>query len=852
MARHFGTRGRLAAAMVLGFAEENGLSRTVGRGAGKVVPLILRLLGRFDLATATGDPLALNAVRGQLLLARLALSAGVRLDRSLLSAMLWGERADARARASLRQLIWSIRGALGPNPDALVADGATLRLDPGEIRIDTTEFDQLAASADLGDLEKALALYRGELLEGVDLISASADGYFLHQRNRMRDLALQVVGSLVDGYGRDGQLDAAVRVARRGLVLDPYDEALHGRLIDLLQRLGRHREARDQDAAFRNLMKTEFGVTVATAALPTAARAGLTMQRPDPRPAHPPHLTTTQNAPAVPVANLRRPIWSYATITATATAILGAFGLSIWLYGANGSAKPALATAPSVVVLPFRDISIDGRQPEYAAALTADLVTDLSRVSGIFVMANQPGTEDLTDQGAVAAARRLGVGHAVTGTVQVSVGKMRASVALIDVTTGQSQWTAKFDRDLSELFAVQDEMVQSIVASLEVKLKGTEIAAIGRIPTKSLEAYDQYLRAEERRLVSMDADQLRRALAGYRRAIDLDPDFAEAHAGYARAAVEVWQRGLSEVMSGAVARQLAYEAAGRALELDPGNARALVVLSCIQLQDGARDSALTSARRAVAAQPNDAEARANLALVLSYAGTNTEARAELKILQRLDPTPRPEWLLVFGQVAFADGRYDGAVADFVSVWPTLPQNTLLLEHLAAALALQGRLGQAHIIRDRLLDLMPTANLHRIQAQYAALLSLRHQDRLLEGLRRAGLPDWPYGFKGTEDLRLTGPDLEAITTGVKWSGHLGNGNAFQLQSDDLGNFTFHSDAGQVVGRQFLRNGGLCQVATDRPEASEICGPIYRSAPEHDPDSQFVFVSADEVRYFSVSD
>ena len=220
------------------------------------MPIVLRLLGHFALANGSGDLLTIKGARAQLLLARLALPGGVALDRSILSNMLWGERAEEQARASLRPLIWTLRAAVKDYPDALVVDGPSMRLDPAAVRIDVADFDRLAVSDDLGELVQALALYRGDLVDGIDLITLAPDRYLLHERNRLHDLALQVTGTLVERFCRNGQLEPALRATRRGLSLEPFDELLQNRLIDLLQNLGRHRKARDQDEAFRMLMKS--------------------------------------------------------------------------------------------------------------------------------------------------------------------------------------------------------------------------------------------------------------------------------------------------------------------------------------------------------------------------------------------------------------------------------------------------------------------------------------------------------------------------------------------------------------------------------------------------------------------
>ena len=672
---------------------------------------LLRLLGRFELALGTGPVLTVSGARAQLLLARLALANGDRLDRALLSAMLWGERADAQARASLRQQLWALRQELKALPDALVTEGDFVRLDPALLSTDVARFDTLAASSDTSDLETALALYRGDLLDGIDLIALEPDGYFLHERNRLRDLALRVAGALANAHDRSNSWEDIIRTSRRGLMIDPFDEALHLHLVRALQKLGRHREARDQDDAFRSRMKSELGVLTAPQAV-----VGLDLR------ASSPALPADRVDPKGPVPP-RRPLPSSVRLGAMALFVL-VLGLGIWRQ----------ASGPS------------------------------------------------------------------------------AALPIPDATT---------------------------------------VSAVKRNPSPNLEAYDRYMRAEAQRKAATDDDQLRSVLAAYRMAFTLDETFAAAYAGYALVAVRLWEHSLNDPVPSLGARRDAYDAAGRALQIDPGNARAMTVLSRIQAQDGARDSALVTARQAVAADRGEAEARANLALLLSYAGQTSAARSELTQLRRLDPLPRPQWMMVFGQAAFADERYDAAIADFVAVWPDQPRNTLLLEHLAAALALQGRLRQASDMKDRLLAVMPRANLHLIAQRYATLREPRQNQRLIEGLRRAGLPDWPYGFRASEDQRVTGDDLAAIVTDVKWSGRLADGSAFTLHSDAGGGFTYSGATDAVAGQQAPRDGLLCQTPTS-PPAAEVCGPIYRHTSDLNPESTFAFVTAQDVRFFSVVD
>ena len=176
-----------------------------------------------------------------------------------------------------------------------------------------------------------------------------------------------------------------------------------------------------------------------------------------------------------------------------------------------------------------------------------------------------------------------------------------------------------------------------------------------------MEAYDYYLRAEQEGVTYSDVETYRRTLSYYQKAIDLDPTFANAHAGIARVAVDVWRNDYTFLWSAAVARNIAYDAAGQALKLDPDNARAHTVLALLQLVDGRNVEAMDFANRAVAAQPSDAEAFSNLALILAHTGRHDEAIAEMERALRLDPSPPPSFQLLAGIVFYTARESERAI-----------------------------------------------------------------------------------------------------------------------------------------------------------------------------------------------
>ena len=234
-----------------------------------------------------------------------------------------------------------------------------------------------------------------------------------------------------------------------------------------------------------------------------------------------------------------------------------------------------LPDKPSIAVLPFINVSSDPEQDHLAEGLTDDLITELSKVSGLFVIARHSvfALEDKVGNIQQVAAE-LGVHFVLEGTLQRAESRLRINVNLIDALTGLSMWAERYDREYADIFAVQDEVIGKIISALAVELDEGERTLLAQIPTDNLEAYDYYLRAEHEGFLYSDVETYRRTLSYYQKAIDLDPDFANAHAGIARVAVDVWRNDYNQIWSAAVARKIAYDAAGQALKLDPDNARA--------------------------------------------------------------------------------------------------------------------------------------------------------------------------------------------------------------------------------------------------------------------------------------
>ncbi len=822
--------------------------------------VLIKFLGRFELPASAGGRDLLGGAKPVLLLARLALPLGQVHDRKRLAAQLWPDHAEAQALASLRQALWSLRRAMGEGESQpLLAERASICLDPAAVEVDAVAFERLIRRGGKEDLEAAVQLYRGDLLADFELDDEEGYAPLLFERRRLKEMALTGMKSLAVQRSAVCDFDGAVEMAQRALVEDPLQEDIHAILIRLYRDQGRLGLARDQYEACRSRLRRDLDV--APSAEIEALRQSIGA-KPAPvkaqSPALQPNAETSDLAPpqtTKPALPQHWPAYALTLVVSAAALVV----LLLVLFRPSGSDPPLAVQArvsdirPSLVVLPFEDISIDHQQAEFASGLTDDLITDLSKVSALFVLA--PETSRSINDPALSAqdmARNLGVDYAVKGTVRRSRGMIRVTAQLLAAGTGVAVWAERYDRQDAELFAVQDDLVQRIVTSLKVKLTDRERQTLARIPTRSLEAHDFYLRAEYQNVGLTEPESLVRSAVAYRRAMDLDPNFAEAYAGLARAATTIWRRDYSEIMPSAMARQEAYAAAGRALELDPDNTRAYEVLSIIQVVEGATQAAVASARKAVDLQPSDAEAHTNLANVLYMTGDLAAAQEEVALARRLNPAIPSELRVVSASIAFAQKRYADAIAEFTDLDTSVPRNEFVLEYLAAAYAYLGDITKARAAVAELKKVLPITNLRFYSVLGEGIGPPEQRAHFIEGLRQAGIPEWPYGDQRSPADRLGGDNLRALVSERTWEGKLKNGVGFVQFFDTKGQFAYRSSSSLLSGQVTVEDDRLCQVIEGYLMNHQACGYVYRNpADENNPGLSYAYVSIDALKYFSVS-
>jgi adenylate cyclase len=341
--------------------------------------------------------------------------------------------------------------------------------------------------------------------------------------------------------------------------------------------------------------------------------------------------------------------------------------------------------AASIAVLPFSSLSGDEEQEHFADGLTEDIITDLSSRPGLFVIArNSCFAYKGRAQDVRQIAYDLGVKYILEGSVRKSAQRVRINVQLNDAAEGNQVWAERFDRELTSIFDVQDELTERVVEAAVGKL-GPQ-TRIERPRPGNLRAYDLCVRGRNLWTQSKAANEDASSL--FSQALALEPNYAEAHWRLALSQLFCWlQYGEDQV----VLRPAALASAQRAVALDPKDAGARWALGFILSYEGHWEDARREILASIEMNPNDADARSILSDFLFLDGKPVESLEAAAISMRLDPHP-PGWLYwLMGQAQIANGQYEQAVATL-----SRPETyrTLSRRVLAVALALLGRRDEA--------------------------------------------------------------------------------------------------------------------------------------------------------------
>jgi TolB-like protein/Tfp pilus assembly protein PilF len=396
--------------------------------------------------------------------------------------------------------------------------------------------------------------------------------------------------------------------------------------------------------------------------------------------------------------------------------------------------KLELPDKPSIAVLPFVNMSQDPEQEYFSDGITEDVITDLSKLSGLFVIARNSvftykGQAVKVEQ----VGQELGVKYVLEGSVRKAGKRVRITAQLIDATTSYHLWAERYDRELEDIFDLQDEVTREIVSALEVKLGEDEEKLLVQKGTQDVEAYDCYLKGHELEKRST-AEANAQAREMFERSIELDNSFALGYAGLGWTYFHDWTWKWSEDPS---SLDSALELAEKALSLDESLAQAHYLLGFVYLWKKEHNRAIAEVERALALDPNDADIHAALAELLSWVGRWEEAVDLVHRAMRLNPH-YPEWYtIVIGVCYFSMGRHEEAIEELKRVLvrnPDIPSTHILL---ATSYSEMGRMEEAEAEVAEIMRLNPNYSLE-IMRETTPFGNEAELERSIEALRKAGM------------------------------------------------------------------------------------------------------------------
>ena len=402
------------------------------------------------------------------------------------------------------------------------------------------------------------------------------------------------------------------------------------------------------------------------------------------------------------------------------------------------SEEPLLSNKPSIAVLPFCNLSGDPEQEYFSDGITEDIITELSKISGLFVIARHSTfvykgkTVALTQVG-----RELGVRYVLEGSVRKAGSRVRINVQLIDALSGGHLWAERYDGTVENVFELQDDVGAKVVSALAVRLKGDESARLQRVHTRNLDAYELYVRAKSAPYPPIP-ERIEAARKMLERVIELDPEFAGGYAGVS------WMLGFGATFGHGDAGETAARAmalARKAVEVDDTFGWSYTALAlALQLQ-GKHEEAIAAADEAIARQPNDADAHAYRGIILAIAGRPELGLGPVERAIRLNPQfVNGPYLNLRSGIMLLAKDYDGAVRSYEeNIERHGPVGPPILSWAAAAYWALGRRGDAERAAAQLTTRFPAFRL----ADWNFLKLLKSPDdrrRIHDLMRAAGVPD----------------------------------------------------------------------------------------------------------------
>jgi len=658
------------------------------------VAIRLRLIGQMEAWTLNSDSVLPPGRKTRALLAIVVLSSPRPVLRSRLAELLWSRRPEEQARASLRQEIHRLLEVLAPAAtEILQINRDSLVLRPGVVWVDVEEVLR-ATTAHPG----ALALLDSELLEELDGVDPAFDVWLLGERERLRDRARNVAEALLNEQIAPESL---IPVAQQLLAIDRAHEGAWRALMRAHAERGERGMAIQIYDRCRAVLADLLDAVPSpeTQALLAEIRSGKTVRTPNP-PAPVPNAAEARPEPRVP---------------------------------SRGGAR--------IGVLPLSLVGTEPAQSYLALGLAEEITSALSRFRWLSMVSTSSLAQAVQDGRDDNALRfSLGLDYLIDGTVQRGGDRIRITPRLIDLRDGnQVVWTRRFDRALDDLLSVQDDLASETVAQVEPELLRLESFRAAAVPTVEATPWELMLRA----LPSMsrsDRDQFIDAGNCLQRAIERQPDLAQPHTWLSYWYCLLVDHGWAAASDDTIEK--ASRLAERGISLDPQNARSFTVAGHVRaVLERRLPEAMSLHDRALTLNPNLAMAWALSGLAHLYAGRLAEAERRLMRYRQLSPADPFAFQYDVGLslLAFVRNDYERAAEWGRAVYEVNPDYVPGCKAYLAALGHLGRDQEAVVVRRRLHGVQPGFHLGEV-AQTSAFQQPEYTDRLIDGLRRAGVPE----------------------------------------------------------------------------------------------------------------
>lgn len=405
---------------------------------------------------------------------------------------------------------------------------------------------------------------------------------------------------------------------------------------------------------------------------------------------------------------------------------------------AAAPSREAAADKPSIAVLAFTNMSGDAEQEYFSDGISEDIITDLSKLSELQVIArNSSFTYKGNAVDVKQVGRELGVRYVLEGSVRKAGNRVRVTGQLIDAASGAHIWADRFDRDLTDIFAVQDELTREIIAALKVKLSEGEKALLASGGTKNVDAHDLFLKGRELMFGNkVDREAFDQSMSCFRRAAELDPDYAGAIAGLGMGYALDYQNHWSDTPEQSLAQ--AQRLVDEAIAKDEKESFAHFVAAVVATWTKDYERWGRESERALALNPNYALAHLTKGNLHTYTGEPAKAIACIEQAIRLNPTAAL-YRHFLGTAYFIAGNYETAAALFKERIATAPTTDLSRAFLACALGHLGKVDEARQVWRELKKINPkysfATHIARLPFKYAA-----DAEKFRDGLHKAGLAE----------------------------------------------------------------------------------------------------------------